>query len=159
MDDEIKFRPIGIIRTPFKDRDSVPSSTRKGKNSRGTIKIKDEFLEGLKDLPGFSHIVLVFHFHEIEDYKLYANPLLDDVKRSVFATRSPARPNPIGISIVRLEKVENQILYVSDLDMLDGTPLLDIKPYIPYWEPENEIKLGWLEGKIIRANIKKAGGN
>ena len=86
--------------------------------------------------------------HESKDFTLICNPPLDNVERSVFATRSPARPNPIGVSIVRLIKVKKNILHVKNLDMLDGTPLLDIKPYIPHWEHDDQIKIGWLEGKI-----------
>jgi tRNA-Thr(GGU) m(6)t(6)A37 methyltransferase TsaA len=151
MKDEIKYKPIGIIHTPFKNKDDVPSSTRLGKDIKGTVEVKPELVDGLKDLHGFSHIMLIFNFHESKGFKLYAKPPLDDVKRSLFATRSPARPNPIGISIVKLEKIEGNIIHISNLDMLDGTPLLDIKPYIPHWEPNDQIKIGWLEGKI---NIK-----
>ena len=148
MNDEIRFKPIGVIRTPYKNKKDVPSSTRLGKGVKGTVEIKPELVDGLKDLHGFSHIVLVFHLHESKGFNLFAKPPLDVVKRSVFATRSPARPNPIGISIVKLNKIENNILYVSNLDMLDGTPLLDIKPYIPHWEPDDQVKIGWLVGKV-----------
>jgi tRNA-Thr(GGU) m(6)t(6)A37 methyltransferase TsaA len=150
MVDEAIFKPIGIIHTPFKTIEDIPSSTRLGKDVKGTIELKPEFEDGLKDLRGFSHIVLVFHLHKSKGFTMFANPPLDTVKRSLFATRSPARPNSIGISIVRLEKIEKNIMHITNLDMLDGTPLLDIKPYIPHWEPSGEIKIGWLEGKIKR---------
>jgi len=148
MNAEIRYKPIGIIHTPYRTRDDVPSSTRRGRDTNGTVEISPEFSGGLKDLHGFSHIVLVFHLHESKEFKLFVKPPLDTVERSVFATRSPSRPNPIGISVVRLDKIEGNILYIRNLDILDGTPLLDIKPYIPHWEPADQIKIGWLEGKI-----------
>jgi tRNA-Thr(GGU) m(6)t(6)A37 methyltransferase TsaA len=111
----------------------------------------------LKDLGGFSHIILIYHFHQIsEKYALEVKPFLDDTPRGIFATRAPRRPNPIGISVVRLEKIEGARLYISNVDILDGTPLLDIKPYVPDFDREEDIRIGWLTNKVHQATSKKS---
>lgn len=151
MDAEnIIFKPIGIIHTPFAKPEGTPIQPAAGEGVEGRIEIFPEFAEGLKDLDGFSHIILLFHLHLSRRCKLQAKPFMDDEERGVFAIRSPARPNPIGLSIVRLVKVEGRMLTVQDLDILDGTPLLDIKPYVPKFDSRDVTKIGWLE-----KNVKK----
>ena len=149
-ENKIEFKPIGIIHSPFKKPGEAPTSTNRGEGVEGTIELYPEYQQGLADLDGFSHITLVFYLHLSEGYNLMVTPHLDHRKRGLFATRSPHRPNPIAVSVVRLLKIEGTTLHIAGLDMLDGTPLLDIKPYIPRGEKDNFVKIGWLEGKIDR---------
>lgn len=144
---EIIYEPIGIIHTPFKDIKDMPIQTKGGKGINGTIRIKPLFAEGLKDIEGFSHIILIYHFHRSTGYSLMVKPFLDDELRGVFATRAPKRPNSIGISVVKLKKVEGRILHIEDVDIVDGTPLLDIKPYIPDVDVFQAKRIGWLSRK------------
>ena len=144
----IKYKPIGIIRTPFKEPKGVPIQPSAAKGVKGRVEIFPEYSLGLKDIEGFSHIILIYHFHLAKPGKLIVKPFLDNEEHGVFATRAPSRPNPIGISVVRLLHVENNILYVEDVDIVDGTPLLDIKPYVPEFDVRRVERIGWLEGKI-----------
>ncbi len=145
--DTIIFQPIGIIHTPFPEPKGVPIQPNRGKGIKATIEVYKEFAEGLCDLDGFSHIILLTHLHKSKDYKLKVVPFLDTIERGLFATRAPRRPNPIGLSIVRLVSIEGNILHIEDIDIVDGTPLLDIKPYVRSFDTDTELKLGWLEGK------------
>jgi len=146
----ISYSPIGIIHTPFLEQRGTPIQPRRGKGIRGTIEIYAEFADGLADLDGFSHIVVLFHMHKSEGFKLRVIPYLDDIPRGLFSTRAPRRPNPIGLSVVKLIRIDGNILYIEDVDMLDGTPLLDIKPYTPATEEISGPRLGWLENKTDR---------
>jgi tRNA-Thr(GGU) m(6)t(6)A37 methyltransferase TsaA len=147
---EIVFKPIGIIHTPFHDAVGIPVQPAGGKGIKGTVDIHKEFVKGLKDLIGFSHIHLIYYLHQSKDYNLEVVPFLDDQLRGVFSTRAPRRPNAIGLSVVKLMGVEDQILHIEDVDMLDGTPLLDIKPYIPEVDIHHTNIIGWLTGKRKR---------
>ena len=111
----------------------------------GTVTVFEEYRAGLRDLDGFSHVVLLYVFHRSEGFKLRVVPFMDTVARGLFATRAPRRPNPIGLSVVRLDRVENGLLHVRNVDILDGTPLLDIKPYVPEFDSPASIRTGWLE--------------
>ncbi len=141
----INYDPIGIIHSPFKTLENMPIQPSAGKGIQGTIEIKPEFQEGLNDLDGFSHIYMIYHLHHSEGYKLKVIPFLDDQLRGLFSTRSPRRPNPIGISVVRLINIKENIITIEDLDILDGTPLLDIKPFVPHMYNTDDYKIGWLE--------------
>lgn len=145
---EIIYKPIGVIRTPFKSPVGVPIQPSAGKGIKGLVEIFPEYTEGLKDLEGFSHIILIYHFHLVKKFSLKVIPYMDNEYRGVFATRAPARPNPIGISVVRLVKIEGNKLYIEDVDIVDGTPLLDIKPYVPEFDYRPEVKIGWLEKRV-----------
>ncbi len=125
---------------------------------KGEIILNKEYEEGLKDLDGFSHIILIYHFHMCNGHSLKVKPFLDTVKRGIFATRAPKRPNPIGISVVKLDKVEGNVIHISNVDILDGTPLLDIKPYIPHFNTCNdeEVSIGWFDDKHHEAKDKKS---
>lgn len=142
---EIRYRSIGAIRTPFSEPKGTPIQPRRSGGARGTIELDPGLSEGLADLDGFSHIVVLYHLHRSEGYKLKVVPYLDDTERGVFATRAPRRPNAIGLSVVRLESVEGNTLHIRDVDMLDGTPVLDIKPYVPTFDESTEFRTGWLE--------------
>lgn len=144
---DIRFKPIGTIHSPFKEPKGTPIQPRRGKGIKGTIEVLPEYVDGLSDLDGFSHIILIYCFHRSSGFKLKVVPFLDDTERGLFATRAPFRPNPIGLSIVRLVKIDGAELYIEDLDIIDGTPLLDIKPYIPRFDQDEDIRIGWLTGK------------
>ena len=152
----MQFKHIGIIRTPFKERDGMPIQPSGAKGIKGTIEVKPEFEQGLRDLDGFSHIILLYHFHEVKDVQLIVKPFMDDQLRGVFSTRAPKRPNPIGLSVVKLNKVEGNVLYIENIDVLNGTPLIDIKPLIPDVDFADVEKLGWLEGKADKMGDKKS---
>ena len=144
---EINIKPIGIIRSSYKKPADVPYGASRTKN-RGRVLVYQKFAKGLDDLDGFSHIVLVFYFHQAKGYKLRTTPYLDTVLRGIFATRSPHRPNHIGITRVKLLKRQGLELSVSGLDIIDKTPLLDIKPYVPAQGERLKSRIGWLKGKI-----------
>ena len=154
----VQFKPIGIIHSPFKEPKGMPIQPVGAKGVSGTVEVFPEYEEGLKDLEGFSHIILIYHFHLSESYSLKVKPFLDDTIRGLFSTRAPKRPNPIGFSVVCLEKIEGSILYISNVDIVDGTPLLDIKPYVPEFDKDEdkEIRIGWLSKKIKKATNKKS---
>ncbi len=148
--EKIIYHPIGIVHSPFKEPKGTPIQPAGGKNIRGTVEIFPEFVEGLKDLDGFSHIILISHFHLVSKTKLLVKPYMDDQIRGVFATRAPVHPNPIGISVVRLDGISGNILQIRDMDIIDGTPLLDIKPFVPQFDISEIQKIGWL-----KENVKK----
>jgi tRNA (adenine37-N6)-methyltransferase len=143
----ILFQTIGTIFTPFKSKEGMPIQSRLAKGAKGRIELKEEFVPGLLDLDGFSHIILVYYFHESKDFRLQVEPFLENKKHGVFATRAPKRPNAIGMSVVKLLRIDNNILEVENIDVLDGTPLLDIKPYIPQFDIHQVEKSGWIEDK------------
>jgi len=144
----IVYRPIGVIHSPFKNVRGIPIQPRAAEGVEGVVEIFPEYVEGLKDLEGFSHIILLYHLHLVENYRLLVKPYMDDELRGVFATRAPARPNPIGISVVRLVKIDGNHVFVRNLDVIDGTPLLDIKPYVPEFDVFDVERAGWLEKRI-----------
>jgi len=148
--EEIKYRPVGIIHSPFKDCRGVPLQPVAAQGVEGTVEIFPEYVAGLRDIEGFSHIILIYHFHLCREFSLIVEPYLDDRLHGVFATRAPARPNPIGLSIVRLVRAENEILHIRDVDIVDGTPLLDIKPYVAGFDAREAERIGWLEKKTDR---------
>lgn len=142
---KIEFKPIGIIHSPFKDLEGMPIQPSGAVGIKGTVEVFEKYRPGLKDLDGFSHIILLYHFHKIHGFSLHVIPFLDSKQRGVFSTRAPKRPNPIGLSVVQLDKIQNGVLYIQNVDILDGTPLLDIKPYVPEFDTQVNVKTGWLE--------------
>lgn len=140
---EIIYRPIGIIRTPFTDKDSTPIQGCFSPESKGYVELYPEYVEGLQNIEGFSHLILIYHLHKAEECSLIARPFLDKEKKGIFATRYFARPTPIGLSVVKLLKVNDNILEIGEVDMLDGTPLLDIKPYVPQFDIKEQVENGW----------------
>jgi len=141
---KIEYQSIGVIRTPFETPAGMPRNTAMAAGTRGTVEVEPEYEPGLKDLDGFSHLFLLFFFHRSEGHALEVVPPGQTETRGVFATRSPRRPNGIGLSLVRLERVAGRILHVTDLDIVDGTPLLDIKPYLPSVDRADGVRTGWL---------------
>jgi len=151
-DIEIIYKPIGWIRSPFESIKGMPIQPGGARDIQGKVEITKEYVAGLKDLEGFSHIILIYHFHLASGSAMEVTPFLDDTMRGLFATRAPKRPNPIGISTVRLEKIENATLHIRDVDIVDDTPLLDIKPYVPEFDAPGDARTGWIgeAGKSLR---------
>jgi tRNA-Thr(GGU) m(6)t(6)A37 methyltransferase TsaA len=141
---KIEFLPIGIIHTPFMELEGMPIQPPGAAGVKGTVEIFENFRSGLKDLDGFSHIILLYHFHRSHGFGLHVVPFMDSEERGLFATRAPKRPNPIGLSVVQLEKIKDGTLFVRNVDILDGTPLLDIKPYVPEFDAQEKVRTGWL---------------
>ena len=141
----IRYRPIGTIHTPFNSRAGMPIQPRSDTAATGTVEVLPAYAEGLEDLEEFSHLILIYHFHRAGEVRLTVTPFLDDRPHGVFATRAPNRPNPIGLSIVQLVHREANILHVTNVDIVDGTPLLDIKPYVPAFDRPADVRSGWLE--------------
>jgi len=139
----IEFTPIGVIHTPHKESTKTPIQPVFARGIQGTVEIYPEFVEGLEDIKDFSHIILLYYFNQSSKTMLKVKPYLQDKLRGVFATRAPHRPNKIGMSVVTLLKIEENMVYVEDVDMLDGTPLLDIKPYIKRFDSRGDIRSGW----------------
>ena len=148
--EEIRLHPIGIIHSPFTDPRDTPIQSAAGPDVRATVEVYPEFSEGLQDLEGFSHLILLFHCHRVNKFSLKVFPFMDSVPRGVFATRAPSRPNSIGLSVVRLLSRTENILTIQEVDILDGTPLLDIKPYIEDFDVRRHTRKGWLENKVGR---------
>ena len=138
------YQPIGTIHSPFDDIPGMPIQPAFSK-ARGSIEVSGKYAAGLKDIEGFSHIIILYHFHESGKTKLLAKPFLDDTIRGVFATRSPHRPNHIGLSVVKIKKVEGNKLHFTEVDFLDGTPVLDIKPYVKQFDSRPDAVSGWIE--------------
>jgi len=153
---KIEFKPIGIIHSPFTQPEGMPIQPSGATGVKGTVEIFEEYREGLKDLSGFSHIILLYHFHRSKGFNLTAVPFMDTQPRGLFATRAPKRPNPIGFSIVKLNTIENEVLYIENVDILEGTPLLDIKPYVPEFDQQINVQTGWLEKMAEKVSNRKS---
>jgi tRNA-Thr(GGU) m(6)t(6)A37 methyltransferase TsaA len=141
---KVIYRPIGIIHSPYQQVGGMPIQPSGALGVRGQVEIYAEFAEGLKDLEGFSHLFLIYHFHQAGPAQMLVTPFLDSQPRGVFATRAPLRPNPIGLSVVRLLGVQGNLLEIENVDILDGTPLLDIKPCVPDFDHPAVERVGWL---------------
>ncbi len=146
----VTYSPIGLIRTPFTDPHGMPIQASAAVGIRGRIELDPALGEGLADIEGFSHLTLLYHLHEVVAARLTVTPFLDDRPHGIFATRAPARPNPIGLSTVRLVGVHGPTLEIEDVDILDATPLLDIKPYVPAFDERTDVRIGWLVGGRVR---------
>ena len=144
---KFELKSIGIIHTPYKNKEEIPCQAYKS-DKIGEVEVFGEFEEALKDIEGFSHIYLIYYFHETTGYKPLVKPFLGERPHGLFATRHYNRPNPIGISIVELIERSGNILRVRQVDVLDRTPLLDIKPYVPQFDQRINVRIGWLKDKI-----------
>ena len=149
---EIIFRPIGIVKTEFESKRGIPVQVVHGSDKTGRVEIYEQYVEGLKDLDDFSHIHLLYHFHNHKDYKLTVIPYLDTIPRGLFSTRAPKRPNGIGMSLVEVIKVRGNIIEFRGVDMINNTPLLDIKPYFPLIDTREGAKCGWFD-KLEKKNV------
>lgn len=149
---DIIYHPIGIIHSPFTNLEDMPIQPTGERSAPGHVEILPQYIEGLKDLAGFSHVIFLYHLHQVKRVDLTVLPFLSDQTHGIFATRAPTRPNPIGLSVVKLVRIEGNILFVENLDILDGTPLLDLKPYIPEFDRPVEFRTGWLQG--VKGKVK-----
>lgn len=148
----ITYTPIGVIHSPHAPLEGMPIQPSGAAGIQGRVEVYPQFQDGLKDLSGFSHVLLIYHFHRSIGCRLHTIPFPDITPRGVFATRAPKRPNPIGLSIVKRQSVEGTVLSIMDADILDQTPLLDIKPYLPAFDaPRGALRSGWLETAQKRA--------
>lgn len=147
----IVYKPIGVVHSPFTVAKGTPAQPV-ASQAAGTIELLPELVEGLIDLDGFSHIIVIYHLHLSAFTSLTVVPFLDTIPHGVFATRSPSRPNGIGFSVVELNRIEGNILYINDIDMLDGTPVLDIKPFVPVFDVRQANRTGWFTGKTDQIN-------
>ena len=155
---KLLIRPIGLVHSPFKEPKGTPIQASGAKGIQGKIEVFPEFKAGLKDLEDFSHIILIYHLHLIKETSLEVKPFLDNNTHGVFATRAPGRPNSIGISVVRLVGIDNSILTVKDFDIIDGTPVLDIKPYISEFDYRDVTKNGWYKENVHNLSESKDDG-
>ncbi len=151
--DKIELTPIGIIRSPYKEDKNMPVQGRFKDDVQGWIELKDEYIPGLRDLDGFSHAILIYYFHRSDAEYLEARPFLEQQTHGIFAIRSPHRPNHLGFSIVKIQRIEGNRLYFTEVDMLDGTPLLDIKPYVAYFDSRDDVRCGWLDKHFANGKI------
>ena len=149
----IEFNPIGTIHSPFTKPKGMPIQPAGARGVQGTIELEDESLPALKDLDGFSHIILLYHFHQSQGFAPQVVPFLDSQSRGLFSTRAPRRPNAIGLSVVKLNQIEGNLLSIENVDILNGTPLLDIKPCVPDFDALSDVRTGWLEP--LKDNVSK----
>ena len=154
----IIYEAIGIIHTPYKKVEGMPIQPASRNSAHGLVELYPAYVDGLADLDGFSHIFLLYHLHQAQFRGLTVVPFLDDASHGLFATRAPSRPNPIGLSLVPLLGIEGTMLHVGAIDILDGTPLLDIKPYVPAFDDALDVRTGWLETSGQDAKGRRADG-
>ena len=152
----LELDPIGVIHTPFETLDGMPIQPAGARNVTGTIVLDSRYEEGLCDLDGFSHIILLYHLHQSRGFNLKVKPFLDKETRGLFSTRAPRRPNPIGLSVVRILGIDGCQVAIRGIDVLNRTPLLDIKPYVPVFDEKKEVRVGWLEAHQQEARVMKS---
>ncbi len=155
MKKPITIKPIGVIHTPYKEPKGIPIQGTFKRGITGTIRLFPEYQAGLKDIEGFSHIILICYFDRAKEEKLTGKPFLEDAPHGIFAIRSPHRPNHIGFSIIKLENVKEGVITFSEVDILDGTPLLDIKPYVKHFDSRDKVKNGWIDKHFKTGKIPK----
>lgn len=150
---KIELSPIGVIHSPYKEAQNIPIQASFGDDIEASCELFDEYIQGLKDLDAFSHAILIYHFHKCKEEKLIAKPYLEETTHGIFAIRSPYRPNKIGFSIVKITKIIGNNIHFKEVDMLDGTPLLDIKPYVAHFDSRKDTTAGWIEKHFIYGEI------
>ena len=155
---EVVYKPIGVVHSPFKVPQDVPIQSVAAEGVMGIVEVAREYVDGLRDVDGFSHLILIYHCHLAQDYSLLVRPFLDERLHGVFSTRAPSRPNPVGVSVVRLTRMEKNILYIQDVDIIDGTPLLDIKPFVPEFDQRKAERIGWLTKNIDKLHSGRDDG-
>ena len=152
---EIRYRAIGVVHSPFDRPEGMPIQPTSEACAPGMIEVFPEFVEGLQDLEGFSHVIVLYHLHSVRDWKLKVTPFLEDRERGVFATRAPCRPNRIGFSLLRLLSVQGNVLHVEDIDVLDGSPVVDIKPFVARFDSRDTAVSGWQDGVDDETALKR----
>jgi tRNA-Thr(GGU) m(6)t(6)A37 methyltransferase TsaA len=151
--DEITIHPIGIVHSPYKEAKDIPIQGRFKSEVEAWIELQGKYTPGLKDLDGFSHAIILYYFHNSQREELEAKPFLEEVKHGIFAIRSPHRPNHIGFSVVRIKTIEGNKMHFTEVDVLDGTPVLDIKPYVKYYDQRDNVICGWLDKHFENGEI------
>jgi tRNA-Thr(GGU) m(6)t(6)A37 methyltransferase TsaA len=154
--ENIIYQSIGIIHSPFNTPENMPIQNVGANGVTGTIEIYPEFASGLKDIEGFSHLILLYHLHQVNHFSLQVIPFMDIIEHGIFSTRAPIRPNPIGLTVVKLLEVKGCMITIEGVDILNQTPLLDIKPYLPQVDAVHDVRIGWFEGKIEKCESKKS---
>lgn len=153
----VSYAPIGVAHSPHADAAGAPIQPSGARGQAGQIILRPELAEGLRDLEGFSHLIVIYHCHQSGPARLLVTPFLDEAAHGVFATRAPARPNAIGLSVVRLAGVRDNVLDILDVDLLDGTPILDVKPLVPAFDlPDGPVRVGWLATRASQADQARA---
>jgi len=143
--EKIEMTPIGVIHSPYKDTKDIPIQGKFKPEVKAYIKLKSKYAQGLKDLDGFSHAIIIYFFHKSQKEEILGKPFLENKEHGIFAIRGPHRPNHIGLSVVKIDIIKNDELHFSEVDMLDGTPVLDIKPYVKHFDGRDSIICGWLD--------------
>lgn len=158
--ESVTYEPIGVVRSPFREPRGTPIQPPAAAGVEGTVEINPALVDGLKDLDGFSHVILIYHFHLSKSSSSQVKPFMDDEPHGVFAMRGPSRPNPIGLSVVRLMGIEGNLLRIKDVDIVDGSPLLDIKPYVPHFDlrDDPEVRIGWLDQNVQKLETVRDDG-
>jgi tRNA-Thr(GGU) m(6)t(6)A37 methyltransferase TsaA len=151
--EQIAIAPIGKIHSPYKENTDIPIQGTFKSDVEAWIGLKDKYAGGLKDLDEFSHAIILYYFHKSQREEIEGRPFLEPDKHGIFAIRSPHRPNHIGLSIVKIKKIEANKMYFTEVDVLDGTPVLDIKPYVKYFDSRDNVKTGWLDKHFKDGNI------
>ena len=149
----ITLHPIGVIHSPYKESKDIPIQGRFNDDIEAWIELNNEYVKGLKDLDKFSHAILLFYFHKSGKETIEGKPFLEDDKHGIFAIRSPHRPNHIGFSVVKIKNIKDNKIFFTEVDMIDGTPLLDIKPYIKYFDSREDVISGWLDKHFKNGRI------
>ena len=144
---------IGLIHSPYKETKEIPIQGRFKDNVEGCIELKDEYVNGLKDLEEFSHAIILYYFHKSDKVNIEGKPFLEDNSHGIFAIRSPHRPNHIGFSVVKIKNIKKNRLYFTEVDMIDKTPVLDIKPYVKYFDNRDDVVSGWIDKHFKNGNI------
>jgi tRNA (adenine37-N6)-methyltransferase len=152
----ITYTPIGVVHSPFTTLEGMPLQTVAAQGIPGSVELEPAYRDGLKDLQAISHLILLTHLHRMTGYALEVTPYLDDQPHGIFATRWPRRPNALGLSVVRLIAIEDGRLLIEDVDLLDGTPLLDLKPYVPTFDARETTRIGWFAGRVERIHTARA---
>jgi len=152
---EYIFKTIGIIRSPYHSKQGMPIQGAFKPEGEGKVEVFEPYVEGLQDLEGFSHLILIYAFHLSEGYELLCRPYMEERFHGVFSTRAPRRPNPVGLSVVKLLRREGSLLHISEVDVIDGTPLLDIKPYVPHFDERPNARVGWMEKSFRSGHFRK----
>ena len=151
----IQIKPIGVIHSPYKHAGGIPIQGRFKDDAEAFAEVDIEYQEGLKDMDGFSHAILIYHFHKVTEEKIVAKPYLEEKNHGIFAVRSPYRPNRIGFSIVKIQRISENKLFFTEVDMFDQTPLIDIKPYVEFFDKRENVKSGWLEKHFLKGIPKR----
>ena len=151
--EEIKIHPIGVIHSPYKEARDIPIQGIFRKEVEAWIELRDEYADGLTDLDGFSHAILIYYFHRSKKEEVLGKPFLEQKTHGIFAIRSPHRPNHIGLSVVGIKSISGNRMYFTEVDVLDGTPLLDIKPYVKYFDCREDVISGWIDRHFENGNI------